>query len=315
MIDLTIFFKIIFDTIRISYGKLRNFSEDHVNRLAANNPGGIYNAILTDISSAYTNYFGALSDEATKKAVKEGATVIMNLAFDNFIAWVRQQHGTILGTFGENSSQMQEFYPQGLNEYNKATLKNAPVLMTRYLNAATTHAASLPPNFLPDITAIITTFTTARTLQLTLKGEVETERDEKIGTRNVVEIQLMKNLLFIAFNNVGNPDAMDTYFEQSIIRPRKKRVYKDPLAPGETKKILTEDFEANDEIKISNPGTTDIMFCLAPDENTACSTGVTLMPGEEKTVKASELGDVNVNHSFNVTNLNAGTAGEYRAEV
>ena len=58
MLNLINFFRILFNTSRISDLNLRKFCEDNLQRMIANNPGGIYTILITDTTTAYNGYYG-----------------------------------------------------------------------------------------------------------------------------------------------------------------------------------------------------------------------------------------------------------------
>jgi hypothetical protein len=89
-----------------------------------------------------------------------------------------------------------------------------------------------------------------------------------------------------------------------------KDIYTGTVAGGETVNIMEKEFTDDDEIELTNVGTTDLMFCLAPSAIDACADGITLASGTSQTVNASELGDVS-NTFLNVTNLDPATEGSY----
>jgi hypothetical protein len=100
MIDLSIIFKNHFDTKEVSDDNLRKFADINLQRLTTNNPGGIYTALITDTGIVYMAYFGAIGDEAVRTAVKEGTTVELNIAVENFRHDVSQKEGIVRGTYG-----------------------------------------------------------------------------------------------------------------------------------------------------------------------------------------------------------------------
>ena len=102
-----------------------------------NNGGGEFTTMITDTTTAYTNYFGSITDEDTKFAVQQGLTITMNNAVENFKKAVSQKEGIVRGNFGKDSSQYQEFFPNGVTEYSQATLQNVEMLMQRFVDAAT----------------------------------------------------------------------------------------------------------------------------------------------------------------------------------
>jgi len=321
MRDLIIFFEIVFQKSRISFDNLQKFADITIQRIANNNPGGIYTAILTALTNAYTAYFGDITDEKTKLALKEGSTITMNNAMIAFIKWVRQMEGIITGTFGIDSSTHQEFYPHGMTEYTNMNLGNALSLMVRFINVATIHTLELPPNFVTTAANLHGTFKAARALQNQLTGEAATERTEKYGTRKNVEIALMACVLFIAFNNIGNTAVCAEYFDQSFLKSTKPKVFEKPLLKGAAVNLYEHEFEDTDEIKAENTGTTPwrIFLATAPDiawiEGGGVSLSVEVAPGETVTIAASNLGDVINNNFLNITNLDAEHDGSYKVTV
>lgn len=314
MLNLINFFRILFNTSRISDLNLRKFCEDNIQRMIANNPGGTYNILITDTTTAYNGYYGAITDEDARTAVKEGSTIAMNNAMKDFQVNISKNEGFVRGTFGKTAPIYQEFFPHGLTEYSNANLQGVGVLMDRMVTAATAHQAELGVPFLTLFTNLRDTFNTVRTAQLNLIGEVAGKKDVTETTRDEVEIQLMKNVLFIAYNNVGNTSAANTYFDQSFIRPQKQRTYTDGAPANETVHVVERTFNADDEIICKNTGDSSWTICLAPNASTACAGGVTVNSGEEVTVTASELGDTEANHFLNITN-NEAIDGSYSVVV
>jgi len=317
MINLEVFFKNHFDTTFISDDNLRKFADIHLQRLTTNNPGGIYTALITDTGTVYTAYFGAIGDEAVRTAVKEGMTVELNTAIENFKHDVSQKEGIVRGIYGVDTGTYQEFFPQGLTAYSNADLGNIHTFTEIMMDAATAHAADVGADFVTLFTDHHNDILAKREAQLELMGEVEGKKDITETTRDEVEVQLMKNLLTIAVNNIGNLSAVNTYFDQSFIRrggPGEEDVYTGTVAENVTHSIIEMPWSDDPEIELSNIGTTDLMFCLSPTEGTACTAGVTVTPGTTQTVNASELGDISYTF-LNVTNLSSDTEGEYSVTI
>lgn len=75
MIELVKYFRILFLSPKISRERLRDFCRDHLQRLTANNPGGIFTPIITALTTAYNAYNSDLTAYVTKVAQKEGRTL------------------------------------------------------------------------------------------------------------------------------------------------------------------------------------------------------------------------------------------------
>ena len=223
MINLKSFFKNIFDTKEISDNNFKKFVEDHLARLTANNPGGIYAQLITDTTAAYTNYFGQMSDEDFAFANQQARTIAMGNVFNEFKKAASRQEGIVRAAFGKDSADYQDFYPHGISEYSLAILANAELLMQRMVTAANNHDTAIGQAFIDLFTDIKERFDNARSQQLLKKGEVTEDRVATAEKRDALEVQLMKNLFTIALNNIGDEEAGIAYFDQQIIRHDKKK--------------------------------------------------------------------------------------------
>lgn len=158
-------------------------------------------------------------------------------------------------------------------------------------------------------------FLTNRNTQLSLIGEVEGKKDITITSRNTIESQLTKNLLVIASNNVDNTEAMNTYFDQSFIRPKKQKTFSGEIAAITIHNIDERHYDADDSIVLQNTGTIDLKFGLSDSEETAGDIFALLSAGDKKTVLASELGNKATEYYLNVQNESPEIKGEYKVTV
>lgn len=317
MINLEVFFKNHFDTKEISDDNLKKFTQDHIQRIVANNSSGIYNGMLNATITAYNGYFGAITDEDTKLAVQQSRTITTDNAFDAFILKVRQKEGTVRGLYGIGTAEYEEFFPHGLSEYDVASKANIETLMTRMVVASTAHQADLGVDFVTLFTDLKNNYITARTAQLQQFGLVDSSKSVTSSKRDVVEIRLSKNIMILAGQFLGNPDRANDFFDQSIIRPGEtnENFVKSTVAGGVTKNLFDRELDATDEIKLKNTGTTNLIFCVTASDTDACSGGVIVNAGEEQTVNVSDLGDVANNTKLNVTNLNPSVEGSFEVRI
>jgi hypothetical protein len=231
MIDLKKLFKNHFDTDKISDDNLKKFAEVHLERLSANNGTAQFTAMITATTTAYTAYFGAMTNEDTKFAIQQGLTVTMNNIFENFKNFVSQKEGIVFGNFGKASPEYQEFYPNGVTEYRQANLANIETLMSRFAAAAERHNAELGANIQTDAESFLANYRTARTAQLTKIGEVQAQKSTTSTNRDVIENELMRNVHLIASMFIGDVDRCMDFFDQSFIRGSETEEEDVPPAP------------------------------------------------------------------------------------
>ena len=77
MIELIKYFRILFLSPKLSIEVIQDFTEDHIQRLLANNPGGIFSTILANVTAAYNNFFGDASSKNLNEAVQKSLTTTM----------------------------------------------------------------------------------------------------------------------------------------------------------------------------------------------------------------------------------------------
>jgi len=63
MINLRRFYENHFDTKNIGDDRLRKFTADHIQRLISNDTEGKYEALKAAVTTAYDDYFGAITTE------------------------------------------------------------------------------------------------------------------------------------------------------------------------------------------------------------------------------------------------------------
>jgi hypothetical protein len=222
MMDLKRLFKNHFDTKEISDDNLRKFAEIHLERLSANNTAAQFTAMITATTTAYQDYFGAMTNEDTRFAIQQGLTITMKNIVEDFKKSVSQKEGLIRGNFGKESAEYQEFFPAGLTEYSSATLANIELLMKRMAASTTTHQATLGVALVGDFEAKLTAFKNARQAQLVKIGEVAESKTGTSTKRDGIENELMKNVHLIASMFIGDVDRCMDFFDQSFIRSNGK---------------------------------------------------------------------------------------------
>ncbi|MGE0078445.1 MAG: carboxypeptidase-like regulatory domain-containing protein [Bacteroidales bacterium] len=218
MINLSTLFRNHFGAKCISDDKLKVFSEDHIQRLTANNEGGLFTTLITETTTAHNQYFGQISSEATGKALQKSQTKVVDDIMDSFKDEISRREGLIKSMFGKDSSTYIEFFPNGISEYRNARKANIETLIVRMATVAANHSAQVGEEFVKVFTDFQTSYTEARNSQMNQKGTVSAIKSNAKSTRSTLELQLVKNLHFIAYTFPGDEDRCGTFFDQSIVQ-------------------------------------------------------------------------------------------------
>ena len=210
-------FKNYFADTRISDDHLKEFTEDHLQRLVSNNESGMFAQLLTDTQTAYNGYFGNIASEDLNTAVRKSLTLTTDNLIKTFKSTVSQKEGIIRGLYSANSPTYQEFFPKGLTEYHEATKANIETIMNRMVNISQAHVTDIGNDFVILFSDLRNNYVTARTAQLNKKGEVVTYKTTTKTTRRTLELQLVKNIFYIGYNFPGDTARCLSFFAQHIL--------------------------------------------------------------------------------------------------
>jgi len=165
----------LFDDEKLTDANLRSFCDDHLVRVSdpLNNPGGIYNAIITATTTKYTAYYGKIVNEASKKAFAENTTITRNTARKLAEEKISSLRNLIAYKFGETSGTYQEFYPLGASEYQNAREGEVGTLFARFVEKATAYLTADYPAEVAAITTLVSNFQTAYTARESASAQVD----------------------------------------------------------------------------------------------------------------------------------------------
>lgn len=318
MIELLKYFRILFMSPKISRERLKGFTEAHILSLTAHNPGGIFTAILTAVTTAYNNYYGDLSSEAVNLAVQEGKTIAMNESRLGLEKMLSTNEKLVAYTYHNNNAVYEEFYPLGLTEYNDADLDTFDSITERYKIVLGNHAADFPVDFVTDYNAMRATFKTNRQAQQTAKSNVDNERSDMNTTRPALARQLTVNLLTIALQYAGDETKCDVYFDQSILNAaftESETKVDATIDPAATDNVFSNITKSTVSLLLKNKGTgaLAVHFMATETEPVPNTPAYILAAGEEKGANAAEMGWTSTTKFLNITNYGS-EVGSYVIE-
>ncbi|MFN0203653.1 MAG: hypothetical protein ACKVTZ_19155 [Bacteroidia bacterium] len=307
MLDLRTFFKNHFNTREVSDDNLRKFVEDHLNRMVANNSTGLYTQIIQDTQVFYDTFNTFIKQEDQTFTSQQGKTMLTDKILADFIALVSRREGTVRAEFGKDSPEYQEFFPMGLNEYHQVSKANAEMLMERMRNKGILYVNNVGQGFVTAFSTILTDFLAARNTQLQVMGEVDTLKSNAAQARQALSIQLMKNLLFIAMQFVGETDRTDDFFSQEMISRKISNENGSNKEAAPANKIINIESQGiipTTEITFENTGTVPLRIGLSNDDiSLPSNVGTVVQSGKLLISTASLLGTgtyLNVENSTNI---------------
>lgn len=310
----------LFDDPKLSYNNLQSFTEDHLVSLAnpENNPGGIYNAIITETTTKYNNYYGKMTNELVKKAIAEGTTITRNNARNAVETLIKGLEGGTKLKFGSDSAVYQELYPLGITEYTQAREGDVGNLFDRFEIAATTHLTAHFPTEVGDLSTLIASFHTAFTARETVVNQVDTAQTGKHEDRKILTVQLTINFLTIAINNIDNPDRFDDYYDPRFLPlSGDNGIRTGTVNGGQVFHIPTSALTINDDtgIQLKITSGSPLRFYFGPTINSEPgAVFIDVALGSDIETTAADLGLSPANTFLLVKNMDA-PSGSFRVEI
>ncbi|MES2621020.1 MAG: hypothetical protein V4615_09215, partial [Bacteroidota bacterium] len=165
----------------------------------------------------YTAYYGKMSSQATQVAIREGLTIAKNNSRTAAEHKVTSLEGLVKFKFGLESPTYQEFYPQGLTEYQNCSDAALEIKLDRIVGAAGTHLTADFPDEVTAIADLRTAFKTAHLAQNNAFSNIDNVITGKHVDRKALTVQLTKNFLLVAADNIDNTDKYDDFFNPQLL--------------------------------------------------------------------------------------------------
>lgn len=321
MIRISRFFENLFDDEKISVPELLNFSSDHIERIRANDPTGVFGEILAQTEARHNALESAVNALGTDTAQREGRTKDMNEVVADFKKKVSRVEGLIKFTYGLQSGTYQEFYPRGITEYTNMTIEDAEILIKRFSTAVDNHVAELPAAVVTEFQQLLLDYQAARQVQQKEKGEVGGSRDEVHTAQTALQLQLSVNVLTIALKFSNQPEKAAVYFDQSLLNDASGQPFSriSGTVDGNTIAGIEYDSElVSNETLItfrnqSSNTTLEFYFAAsAGDEPGALK--VQVGPDSEQIISAADIGFDSNNVVLQVKNLDP-VAADWEVEI
>ena len=136
-----------FETADVTLARLQKFTRSVIQRLTLDNPGGTFDQLIADLTTYYEALFGSMADADAGIGQRRGAAEQMWGALADLQDALEEDEDLIDYKNKKNPGLRAAFFPNERYEYSRASLLTADLLFTRAVNAATTHAAALGPEF------------------------------------------------------------------------------------------------------------------------------------------------------------------------
>lgn len=293
MIKLETFFINTFDNKNISTYRLLVFAAYHLQCLIANNVGGKYNNLITDLTNCLHNMQNDKGDFSFDLIMQKCSTLGLNILKKDIIKDIIIAESTVKVTFKNDNVVYNEFFSYGLTAWHDATRDGMTDNLVGFNKAIANHSADFKPAFIQKWNDYENNYTATHNIQITKKATVSKDRDSVKEQRINLEDQLMTNLYTLAIEYKRQKEKSRLFFNQSLllVRHRKhadKETFEGELMPLDTI-VITDEFENDTLFSITNNGDISFTVCFSDSKTDACTSGLVIDKGETKEITAHDL--------------------------
>lgn len=136
-----------FDTRDVTLARLQKYTVDVILRLTEDNPGGVFDVLIQDLTTCHTDLFGAQATADAGLSHRQTEAQKMWGALADLQDQLEDDEELLKYKAKKTPAILADFLPHGRSEYANATLLNAELLLSRAATAATTHAKTLGEDF------------------------------------------------------------------------------------------------------------------------------------------------------------------------
>jgi len=257
-------------------------------------------ALVAPLSKFITHRMDSLSD-------REGEVLNVNNMIEEFkVTGLSMMEGLIRSKFGKNSQKYKEFFPAGTSAYRKAAKDQLDNMMEHLVNTLAKYASDFETSYIDNINTWYTGYKNARMAEKSKKNKVSTLKIVKTDVRTPLEKQMYKNLLLILADHIDNPEIVSDLFNFNVLfkhsagKPNGNTASVFSVVAGPTATMEAGiRFEDETGLLFFNDSDVPVQVYTASSSTAECpATAITIQPGEEKTVKAYELGKAGNRYLF-----------------
>lgn len=206
-----------FDDPGISLAELTSFTTDHIERMIANNPGGVLAARISATTAALGVLETAFTQDLLKLGNRKARKTAKDLLRGSLPAATSRIEGALKGAYGEGAIQVQQAFPQGRNVFNICP----DDALDNHLDVMNTIVASceedLPAAVVSISASLVADWGAIYAQSESATGDKTATEAEKRAARLSLQLELYRNLVKLMELYPRQPDQLPLYMQQHLL--------------------------------------------------------------------------------------------------
>ena len=208
-----------FDNADVSLDNLLAFTLDHVPRMTANNPGGIFADRITATTKALNGVEENYSDDKTADGLKKAKVKLKDGFRASLSGNIGKIYSAVAAKYSLAGAELDECFPKGRTMFTHAKDSDLGEELQTLVNGVTAHQADLGADVVAQATSLLAGWQAVLQNTGDSKGGKAASQTDKASAKSALALELFKNLLTLAQNFPGQPDKLDVYMQGSLLEP------------------------------------------------------------------------------------------------
>lgn len=214
--QLSSYFKVQFTESNLSDEALKIFAEDHLSKLGNCNKPQLTQILLFETREAYLNCYGTRSAPSIHNAAENDRHLLLFHYKQALLKEMRNLNHFINYKFQHAPQIIGSFYPNGVEALHTLSHSEFECALQSFAETLEQQRNNFLPIDIAEFEVLIASYNaTCQPLQASLLGIPPTGNNAD----NLLQLrkQLSRNLLTIAISHLGQPEAVDNYFNTALL--------------------------------------------------------------------------------------------------
>ena len=217
MRKLSTFLENPFNDPNISLAELLAFSTDHLQKMIANNPGGVFTARIAATGTALTAVENTATDDLTKLGLRKARKQAKNAFRKALPGSIGKLAAAVEAKFGPKAPETAQCLPQGRTVFSDCTNDTVANHLQTLVNGVTALQAQLGAPVVTEATGLLTAWTAVYTTSESSGGAKRSPEAARKSARENLQLEWFKNLLTLALNFPRQPEQLGLYMQQGLL--------------------------------------------------------------------------------------------------
>lgn len=223
MKDLHLYFRNPFNRPSFGIDKLLAFTTAHLGDLRENNKGGVYDGRIAATESALKMFRAAFVSDATKLGGRKTAKGNKRKFRKSLPPAIGEIYVVLAAKYGLKAPVLKEFFPMGRTAFYKFADDQLGNGLGSLVAALTKHQAELGADVVSQAKALQSDWQTIYEASESSSGAKSATEAGRRNARTALQKELFLNLLALVQNYPDQPEQLDRFMRQSLLKSHRSK--------------------------------------------------------------------------------------------